>query len=392
MCSHKNQPLPAKQKTVRSSNLELYRVIAMMLIVIHHYVVNSGLTAANGPIFADPLSMRSVFLLLVGAWGKTCINCFMLITGYFMCKQQITFRKYAKLLLEFMFYRIVINGVFWATGYAQFSVKALVKTLLPVQKIASNFPSAFLVFYLFIPFLNRLIANITEKQHLYLLMLTGFVYVFLGTAPGFSVVMNYVSWFMVIYLIAAYIRLYPKALFQRHRLWGWMTLLLVVLSACSVVLCTRRGMIYGKNLSYDYVSDSNTFLAVSTALSSFLYVKNVRLPYSKWINTLGASTFGVLLIHANSDTMRQWLWKDIVDYVGNYTHPLLPIYCIGVCLLIFFICFALDWMRIRWIETPLFTLWGNYEAGLLEKFRKTEEKICLRLNISTHQKQQEDAQ
>ena len=30
-------------KKVRDSNLELYRIIVMLLIVVHHYVVNSGL-------------------------------------------------------------------------------------------------------------------------------------------------------------------------------------------------------------------------------------------------------------------------------------------------------------------------------------------------------------
>jgi hypothetical protein len=30
-------------KKARNSNLELYRIIVMMLIVAHHYVVNSGL-------------------------------------------------------------------------------------------------------------------------------------------------------------------------------------------------------------------------------------------------------------------------------------------------------------------------------------------------------------
>lgn len=30
-------------KVVRNSNLELYRIIVMFLIVCHHYVVNSGL-------------------------------------------------------------------------------------------------------------------------------------------------------------------------------------------------------------------------------------------------------------------------------------------------------------------------------------------------------------
>ena len=32
----------------------------------------------------------------------------------------------------------------------------------------------------------------------------------------------------------------------------------------------------------------------------------------KLINTISASTFGVLLIHANSDFMRQWLWNDTI--------------------------------------------------------------------------------
>ena len=58
----------------RDSKLELYRIIVMLLIVAHHYVVSSGLTA-DGPIYTDPLSWRSLFLLLFGAWGKTGINC-----------------------------------------------------------------------------------------------------------------------------------------------------------------------------------------------------------------------------------------------------------------------------------------------------------------------------
>lgn len=75
----------AISKVPRSSNLELYRIICMLMIVAHHYVVNSGVRAADGPMMADPTAMNSIFLLLFGAWGKTGINCFLMITGYFMC-------------------------------------------------------------------------------------------------------------------------------------------------------------------------------------------------------------------------------------------------------------------------------------------------------------------
>ena len=63
----------------------------MLLIVAHHFVVNSGLLE---PIYDNPTSKTSLFLLLFGAWGKTGINCFVLITGYFMCTSQISLKKF----------------------------------------------------------------------------------------------------------------------------------------------------------------------------------------------------------------------------------------------------------------------------------------------------------
>lgn len=62
----------------RNSNLELYRIIVMLLIVAHHYVVNSGVLDV---MYQHPLSVKSIFLFLFGMWGKIGINCFVLITG-----------------------------------------------------------------------------------------------------------------------------------------------------------------------------------------------------------------------------------------------------------------------------------------------------------------------
>ena len=70
----------AISKKPRSSNLELYRIACMLMIVAHHYVVNSGLTSADGPLMTDFSSGNSIFLTLFGAWGKTGINCFLMIT------------------------------------------------------------------------------------------------------------------------------------------------------------------------------------------------------------------------------------------------------------------------------------------------------------------------
>lgn len=357
------------QQKPRESNLELYRIIVMLLIVAHHYVVNSGLTSAGGPVYADPLSWRSLFLLLFGAWGKTGINCFVLITGYFMCRSRITAKKFAKLLGEVMLYRVVLNGIFWITGYSAFSLKNLVMLLIPVTNVGNGFTGAYLVFFLFIPFLNVLVQAMTRKQHILLLALCSFTYIFLGTVPFFSVTMNYVSWFMVLYLIASFIRLYPCELFENRKLWGWMTLGSVAVSAVSVVACAWLGTKRGSNMAYEFVTDSNTFLAVATGVSSFLYFKNMQLKYSKIINTIAASTFGVLLIHANSDAMRQWLWKDVLNNVGVYDKLWMPLHAIGSILLIYAACTAIDYLRIRLVEVPLFKRWDKYVPAFQKKIQ-----------------------
>ena len=187
------ESVPVQALKLRDSNLELFRIIAMLLIIAHHFVVNSGLMAAEGPIYKAPLSWRSLFLMVFGAWGKIGINCFVMITGYFMCTSNITAKKFMKLLFEAMFYKLVIYLIFWITGYEAFTVTGFLRVMIPIRNISNDFLNAFLLFYLLIPFLNILVQHLREKQHVFLILWCGFTYIFLGTVPGFSVRMNYVS-------------------------------------------------------------------------------------------------------------------------------------------------------------------------------------------------------
>lgn len=337
----------------RESSLELYRIVLMFLIVAHHYVINSSAwTVLN----ADPLAPKSLFLLEFAAWGKTGINCFMMITGYFMCKSNITVKKYAKLLFTYWFYTISIYFIFVLTGYEAFTVKGLLKAIWPVQQIAGNFFGTYLVFFLFIPFLNILIHNINEKQHILLMLLTLFMYTVLGTMPGIYVVMNYVSWYIVIYFIASYIRLYPKKWFDSAKLWGWLTLGSVAASVLSVLAGAWVGVKLDRVMFDYFLSDCNKILAVTNAVTSFLFFKNLRMPYSPFINSFAACTLGVLLIHANSDTMRIWLWEDVVRAGAMYESDWMIPYAIASVAAIQILCTAIEYLRLRFVEKPVLSV------------------------------------
>ena len=339
-------------KVVRNSNLELYRVIVMILIVAHHYFVNSGLIELAS---ISPDSLKSIYFYLFGMWGKTGINCFVLITGYFMCTSSISLQKFIKLLFEVYLYRILIFFIFWICGYEYLNAESLTRLLLPVSSVADNFTGCFILFWLTIPFLNVLVRNLIQRQHLYLLGLSVAIYVILPLLPFNKVIMNYVTWFTVLYIISSYIRLYNVQLFS-NKTWGWLTLLLMFISMLSVLLCLKLN----KN-PYWFVSDSNAILAVITSVCSFMFFKDLKIPYSKFVNTLGASTFGVLLIHANSDAMRAWLWRDTLNNVGWFHSEIFVAIAHSIIsvMLVYSVCSLIDWMRIKYIEKPFFSRFGS---------------------------------
>lgn len=326
----------------------------MLLIIAHHYVVNSGLMEV---IKETPGADASRFLAVFGAWGKMGINCFVLITGYFMCKSSITLRKFLKLVTQIIFYNLVIYGVFVLAGVEYFSIRQLIGKLHLIRNMNDGFTSGFIVFYLFIPFLTILVKNLTQRQHLILVLLLFSAFTIGGSMPSAfktTVSVNYVIHFSNLFIIASYVRLHGFPAAVSHRQWGWASILSFLLGAASVLFMLRRFSTGGAGFAiYNWVADSNKILAMSTAFCGFMWFKDLKLGHSKTINLLGGATFGVLLIHANSDTMRRWLWQEIVDCTGHFSDPLLWLYAPACVIVIFIICAVIEIARSRYLETPI---------------------------------------
>lgn len=320
----------------------------MILIVAHHYVVNSGVLEI---LAQEPSSARSIFYYLFGMWGKTAINCFVMITGYFMCTKAITVRKFLTLLAEVYFYRIVIFIIFLICGKESISFYSLFELLIPVQGVGSGFVDSFLLFYLLIPFLTIIIIvqHTSRRQHL--MLVTGSLLVFsvMGTIPFFPVIFNYVEWFCILFFLASFVRLHPHPVFMKKKLWGGVLSGTLFLSYLSVIFCIWAKAYFHLEFlgPYWFVSDSNKLLAVAVALSSFLWVKNLDLKQSPVINTIAATTFGVFLIHTNSDAMREWLWVDTLNVAGQFdaSWGSVLLHSFGCVVLVFAICSLLDYCR-----------------------------------------------
>lgn len=325
----------------RDSNIELFRIIVMLFIVAHHLMGFSGYTVHMREL---PLEPQSIYMHLFGMWGKTGINCFVMITGYFMCTSHITLKKIFKLLFQIEFYAILFYLIFCVSGYIGVNGQSFIQYINPFRDMRANFVSCFLFFYLLIPLLNKIIHRLTKKQHLIAAVSSVLLY---QMSP--SVCRSYIIWFPVIYMIASYIRLYPYINFRNTKLWGYISIFLVMLAMLSVVL----RLVLALTPYYIFVADCEAPFAVLISISLFIYFSNLKIKYNKHINKIAATVFGVLLIHSNSQIMRDWLFHDFLNCDSWYYSSWLIPYTIFIVILIFSVCSLIDYLRIYYIEKPI---------------------------------------
>ena len=341
-------PSSVKRK-VRDSNIELFRIVLMIMIIAHHYVVNSGLTSCYN---FDNVTGNQIFLELFGWGGKTGINCFLLITGFFMCKQHFTWRKFLKLYLEVKFYKILIFLIFVFCGYSSFSLSELFKVIFNVaREVGNGFTASFIVLFLLVPFINKLINNLDKKQHQWLLgvLLTSYT-----LFPTFlhNNLFEYIGWYITVYLIGAYIRLYLPKLSDNNKKTTYFAVCMLFASLLSILAITYIPISPFKGRIYFFVSDSNKLLAILSAVSFFLFFKNLSIKPNRLINTFSSATFGILLIHANSDLMRKWLWHDTLNNANFFTSSYLWLHAVVSVACVYLVCCCLDLIRQHIIERP----------------------------------------
>ena len=160
-----------------------------------------------------------------------------------------------------------------------------------------GFVSAFLVLLLLIPMLNVLLRAIEKRQLEFLLVVVLSVLSIMPLVPGYKLEFNYLEWFVVVYLVGGYMRIYPIRGLESQKFCSWL--------GVGLMLCVCLTVGYFRTLRL--VVDCNKVSALLVAVVAFSFFKNLRLKYSVLINTVSSATFGVLLIHANSNAMRIWL-------------------------------------------------------------------------------------
>ena len=136
------------------------------------------------------------------------VNCFVLISGYFLCTSQFRLGKLVSTWIQAAFYSVGIYLVLSLAhvGGMQFSLKELIKCGLVVTMDRYWFVTDYILLYCLFPILNHAIRSMNQKQHflscavllLIFSVVPNIVYIvdFSGINGGYSL-----TWFCVLCLI-----------------------------------------------------------------------------------------------------------------------------------------------------------------------------------------------
>lgn len=336
------------EKKVRNSNLEILRIISMILIVAHHYAVHGFGTIEMTYSF----NRYVVGILSLG--GKLGVACFVLISGYFMVYSKFTLDKLIKLVAETWFYAVGMGILFLyvLTPVEPIGLKSLIKLILPIGYNQYWFMTDYIMLMLISPALNLLILKMSKAMHRNLLIGGTILWSIMPSFTLASYGFNELWWFVVLYLFATYIRKYmdhEKKNAKKHLFGAAISYLLVI---ASNILLLFLGHITGIEI---FSSCSTHFMALNspfilmTAVELLIGFIKLKPHYNQSINKLASATLGVYLIHDNG-MFRPYLWRTLLKNSDMYSNPLLIIHALVSIVAVYLICSCIDLVRQNTVE------------------------------------------
>lgn len=309
----------------RKSNIELLRIFAMVLIILHHYALHGGLSSIAG--FGVNKYIGTICLI----GGKLAVNLFVLISGYFLIESEFKLKKVLKLIVQVYCYSVAFFIVY--VIFKGIPTGEIIKlTVFPFTSKAYWFMLPYICVYIVSPFINKLIKSISQKQLISLIGILIFMFSGIGFFISDSGLMNNLSWFVLIYVIGAYIRLYDFEKFSKNTI-KWFSVIgyvLFIIVTCGITYMSQ----YNANIFkiVNKISSMNSIIVLVEAILIFLVFKNFDIKNSKVINILGKSSIGVYLFH--DSIFRLEFWKEIcLVEMFYFASPWLLVFHIIVCTL-----------------------------------------------------------
>lgn len=302
-----------KSAAHRQANYELLRIIAMAMVITLHYLGKGGLLKS----VREPWNLTEALPWILQAFCIVAVDVYVLISGYFLVDAEFKPEKLWKLWAQIFFYSMGVPAVLILTGILpreEIYLERLFTWCFPVLREHYWFATAYVVMYLFAPFLGKAVRSMTKKQlrQILCILLAGFslsksilpIDLPMDTG-GYDAV-----WFLCLFLTAAYIRLYGAPFLEKHSGLKYVTGALGLFG----LTCVYKLIYMKTGRLNDFLSSPyqyNHILCLFAAAALFCAFGKIKIRSERAANLIlkiAPCTFGIYLLHEN-DAVR-YLWPN----------------------------------------------------------------------------------
>lgn len=370
-------------KKKRDANIELLRIVAMLMIITLHFNSRSNALLVLG----EPASSVQIFATVLEAIAITGVNVYVLISGYYLSSSKVRLSKVLLLILQVYFYTLLISGAMMFVG--AYSVKPedkldrALRYLFPISSEHYWFVTAYVIMYVLAPVMNAAVNTLKRKQLKTVIigLLTWFCFIKSIVPVKFGTDrMGYdFGWFICLYLIAAYIRKYNIVLFRDAKKSALVYLIsVVVIAAFSLVFYKINFDTGNFNYYAEVPCHYNFFFALTGALGLFSVFRFMRLKenlLADVIRIIAPYTLGVYLLHMHFEIADRWVeWiEQIIGETPLDNVLTFFIHLVVSVLIVFFAGIFVDWIR-----KYIFNFFGRVlgDTRLFRFIKRVDDDLC----------------
>lgn len=334
-----------KVKKDRDLNIELLRIVSMMMIIILHYIQHSEI------LYVTKNQTNYVIIQFIQIMCRVSVNCFWFISGYYLVKAKFKTERALNLWGKVLFYSITLLIInFLITGKWQ----KVQKAILPVYSKEYWFITAYISIYMLLPVINKLLNSLTQKQFRYLLIVY-YVFAIIFVPSNFLLIS------FLLFSIGAYIRLYKNDYVGENNILKY--LIVIIVTFIIYILLSSTNINYNKVLK---IIDFESILIICASVYIFLAFKNLKITnriLSSLIKLFAPTTIAVYIIHEN--IFSRVIWNNIFHTIKYSESPYLIIHLIISCIIVFITCSIIEIIR-----NKVFKFLANTKLGKIISNKK----------------------
>ena len=358
----------------RMANLELLRCVAMMMVIVLHFLGKGGLLPE---LTGADMGAYGAVAWTLETLSIAAVNVYMFISGYFLSGSAFKLSRLAGLYLQVWVYSVAFGLVGAFTGVlaeTTFDTHYILTMIFPVTMGHYWFMTAYVFLYLLLPFLGTAVRQMTKQQLQTAVVLLFLVFCIVKSVLPVRLEMDGQGydclWYVCVFAAAAYVRRFGVGFLDKKG-----RSFLLYIGCCGLILAGTFGLraVYLRTgslgrmlkmfLEYNHILP---FLAAAGLFGLFRGM-HIKGKIAGVINWAAPYTLGVYLLHENLGLRYSWQKWLGAERIG--TAPGLLIGTLAAVAVVFACGVAVDVAR-KWIFALL-----NRVLMKLKPYRRIVEGI-----------------